>query len=72
MLKASLFEPRDETLCLLRQHVRDGRYAIARACMVARAVGKDEVDPEYYRELARTYRNPGLAADYLDAGPPAM
>lgn len=78
MLRASLFEPLPDTTHVLateslsnrlwaqaRRVVRRDRYAVSRVCLVARAMSPQEVDPAYLRELARTYRNPGLAIHRL-------
>lgn len=59
MLKATLFEMDRNSVAVLRQNVCEG-MEISRVAMTARAIGKDEVDREYYREITRTYRNPGL------------
>jgi len=79
MLRASLFEPLEETVSILdeqglrgrlgdliQQFSRDRSHRISRACLVARAVGAEDVDSEYFRELARTYRNPGLVVEHLN------
>ena len=79
MLRASMFEPVKASLQvmsagdlaeplkrLVRKHVLDRPYTITRAAVVARAVGRGDLDPEYFRELARTYRNPGLDVERLD------
>ena len=78
MLKASLFEPIEESVHVLDQEsmndslrqilghfLRNKKYTISRASLVARAVTSDAVDSEYFRELARTYRNPGLVVEHL-------
>lgn len=77
MLKASLFEPIEESLNILhssnvegklKQYLLKlfrGRYEIARASLVCRAITSKEIDSEYFRELARTYRNPGLVVEHM-------
>jgi tRNA (mo5U34)-methyltransferase len=78
MLKASLFEPVEETVKILnrrdmtqilrntfRRYLDPKKYTISRASLVARAVTATDVSDEYYRELARTYRNPGLIVEHL-------
>jgi tRNA (mo5U34)-methyltransferase len=42
-----------------------GKFRISRVCLVARAIGPSDADKEYFRELSRAYRNPGLATDHL-------
>jgi len=78
MLRASLFEPIPETVRVLAQEsipqrlkaglkqiVRGGPFTVSRVSLVAKAVAASDIDSEYYRELARTYRNPGLVVQYL-------
>lgn len=78
MLRASLFEPIEASVKVLRKenftnyiadfvkrYFKDERYVVSRVCMAAKAVEPDKYDKEYCRELARTYRNPGLVADRL-------
>lgn len=82
MLKASLFEPIEETFHSLdesaaarlkatiraayrRYFPSDGKYNISRVCLVAKAVGAEAVSDEYFRELSRTYRNPGLVVEHI-------
>lgn len=73
MLRASMFEPVEASIRtlsanqlteplkqLVRRHLLDQRHTVSRVSLVARAMAPGELDPEYYRELARTYRNPGL------------
>lgn len=45
-----------------RQHsgCQENEYQVGRLCMVAKAIHPTQVDPEFSRELLRTYRNPGL------------
>lgn len=40
-------------------------YRIGRLCMTARAQLPQEVQPEFLREMQRTFRNPGLSLDHL-------
>jgi tRNA (mo5U34)-methyltransferase len=54
----------------IRKHVRryfseDSAHTISRVSLVARAVGAKDVHREYFKELARTYRNPFLTTDFL-------
>lgn len=78
MLRASLFEPVESSIRILddahmtptlRKRVlglmAKNEFAISRVSVVAKAVGSDTVDAEYYRELARVYRNPGLVVEHL-------
>jgi SAM-dependent methyltransferase len=78
MLRASLFLPIDETIRILEsdklsqriknqiQHVFPGdRFVISRVSLVAKAVKPNDVDSAYFRELTRTYRNPGLVVENL-------
>jgi tRNA (mo5U34)-methyltransferase len=73
MLRASMFEPIESSVRtlpvnqltepikqLVRRHLLDQRHTVSRVSLVARAMAPSEIDPEYYRELTRTYRNPGL------------
>src|SRR5206468_1469699 len=60
MLRASLFVPLDETLHLTPRY-EQGDHLLCRAALVCRAVGAEAVPARYFRELVRTYRNPGLA-----------
>jgi tRNA (mo5U34)-methyltransferase len=59
MLKANLFEVDESSIKLLHQQTIDG-LDISRAAMTARAIGKNEIDQDFYREITRTYRTPGL------------
>lgn len=43
----------------------DKGFRISRVCLVARAVGAEDISDEYFRELSRTYRNPGLVVEHL-------
>jgi SAM-dependent methyltransferase len=47
---------------LRRKHpgCEEKEYKIGRLCMVAKAVAPDSTDPEFSREMLRTFRNPGL------------
>jgi tRNA (mo5U34)-methyltransferase len=80
MLQATLFEPIEETVHILDDGImkllRSGLkslmapsqplpFSISRVCMVAKAISPQDVDREFYRELSRTYRNPGLATQTL-------
>lgn len=78
MLKASLFEPIEETVHvldqesmtdslkqILRRFLQNKKHTISRASLVSKAVTSIAVDSEYFRELARTYRNPGLVVENL-------
>lgn len=78
MLRASLFEPIDLSLNVLNETNLLGKlkdtlsqfsgkekYRISRACLVAKAISSEDVDSEYYKELTRTYRNPGLVVEHL-------
>ena len=78
LLRASLFEPIEESIkvlkndelttyvsSLLKKVFSGERFVVSRACMAARAVGPENYDKEYFRELARSYRNPGLTVDRL-------
>ena len=48
-----------------RYFTESGGYRVSRVAMVAKAVAADDVDDEYFRELARTYRNPFLVVEHL-------
>ena len=61
LLQASLFEPLEETISVLPQTA-----TIGRVCIVAQAIGAEGVVQEYYRELTRSYRNPGLKVETLN------
>lgn len=41
------------------------KFRISRVRLVAKAVSSSEVDSEYFRKLARTFRNPGLLVVHL-------
>jgi tRNA (mo5U34)-methyltransferase len=60
ILRASLFQPLTETMTTTPPYSQHG-HSLQRAAVVCRAVGAESVPPKYYRELTRTYRNPGLA-----------
>jgi len=40
--------------------VQDKDYRVGRLCMTARAASLKDVQPEFLREMERTFRNPGL------------
>ena len=61
LLKASLFEPLEETINVLPQTTTIGRISL-----VAKAIGPEAVAPEYYQELTRRFRNPGLTLETLE------
>jgi len=82
MLKATLFEPIEETIHILgnerneslakkikdkfkRYFPIDKGFHISRVCLVARAINADNISDEYFNELSRTYRNPGLVVEHL-------
>lgn len=61
MLRASLFEPIDETISsITQQSAMTGKHSIGRLCIVARAIPSENADTEFVREMMRTYRNPGF------------
>jgi tRNA (mo5U34)-methyltransferase len=64
MLKTTLFEPLSHTIRTVHGR-RAGKYEIGRVCLVAKAIPGKEMELESYRELLRTFRNPGLVPDYL-------
>lgn len=39
-------------------------YKIGRLCMIAKALKPEKAEPEFLREMQRTYRNPGLNIEY--------
>lgn len=73
MLKATLFEPIEETLhsshrlapTKEKSSSKSIKYTRSRVCLVARAVGGEDVDIEHFKELCRSFRNPGLDLYYL-------
>lgn len=79
MLRSTLFEPIEDSIrildlnpaqnikCQLKNVINfnNKQFQISRVSMVAKAIGKAEVDDELYRELARTYRNPGLEINHI-------
>ncbi|PTN34154.1 DUF1698 domain-containing protein [Desulfonatronum sp. SC1] len=66
MLKSTLFETIDESIKILTVPSKsDGELSVTRASLVARAVSGDNIDKSLYRELTRTYRNPGLNTDWI-------
>lgn len=58
-----LFEPLSHTIRTIHDR-RAGKYEIGRAAIVKAIPGK-EMELASYRELLRTFRNPGLVPDYL-------
>ena len=80
MLRASLFKPIEDSMRVLehkayrklntklRHYLKpeNHTFTISRVSLVAKAIGKADVDGEYYRELARTYRNPGLVISQIE------
>ncbi len=73
MLRASFFEPIEDSMRRGEKASEKGKlklghylrresrsFRISRVSLAAKAIGKADVDEDYYRELARTYRNPGL------------
>jgi SAM-dependent methyltransferase len=80
MLRASLFEPIEDSMRVLERKAHrnlktklkhylkpeNHTFTISRVSLVAKAIGKADVDGEYYRELARTYRNPGLVISQIE------
>jgi SAM-dependent methyltransferase len=78
MLRASLFEPIGETIHvlgqdsmtdilkqILKRFLQNKKYTISRVSLVAKPVSSNAVDNEFFREMIRTYRNPGLAGRFL-------
>jgi tRNA (mo5U34)-methyltransferase len=65
ILQASLLRPLPESMTTTEPYV-EGEHSLQRAALVCEAVGKEAYPPRYYRELTRSYRNPGL-----DGIPPA-
>jgi tRNA (mo5U34)-methyltransferase len=45
----------------------DERYVVSRVALIAKAVAAENVHKEYFRELARTYRNPYLVVEHLQS-----
>jgi tRNA (mo5U34)-methyltransferase len=45
--------------------VVDKDYRIGRLCMTAKAIGSDAVHTEFFREIKRSFRNPGLNIDHF-------
>lgn len=79
LLQASLFEPVDESIKILKKEklstqltelikraFGNEQFEISRVSVVAKAVGPAEVDKEFFRELSRTYRNPGLVTERIN------
>lgn len=44
----------------MHTEVKDKEYTIGRLCMTAKALDPQKAEPEFLREILRTYRNPGL------------
>ena len=64
MLRASLFEPIDETINVLDKAPSESKeHVISRVSLVAQAVAPENIDQRLYSELARTYRTPGFSID---------
>jgi tRNA (mo5U34)-methyltransferase len=64
MLKTTLFEPLTQTIRTVSGRSA-GKYEIGRVCLVAKAIPGKDIELASYRELLRTFRNPGLVPDYL-------
>lgn len=75
MLAATLFEPLDSSVSIADFDVplfdkdkkvakldnpKEREFKVARLCMTAKAKDPKDEDPEFVRELLRTFRNPGL------------
>ncbi len=60
MLRASLFEPLEDSIKILRLPSNADRVSL-----IATAVSPESIDPDYFRELSRGYRNPGLVVNQL-------
>ncbi len=68
MLRASLFEPIPESRRILAGGLSlDKKHTISRVCLVARAIAPEDSDSLFYRELSRTYRNPGLDLELMSS-----
>lgn len=61
MLRATLFEPLDDTVRTCGQNPK----TLTRMALVAKAVDSADADRDLVRELYRTYRNPGINRGYL-------
>lgn len=46
----------------MRNHrgVAEKTHEIGRLCMIAKAMDPKDVEPEFLREVLRTFRNPGI------------
>ncbi len=64
MLKTTLFEPMPETIHILEDQPISG-YPLGRMAVVAKAVPGHAIAQDTYKELLRTFRNPGLVPEYL-------
>ena len=60
MLTASLFEPDTDSLQFIEAGGKYNNMLKGRMCMIATAVGPESLQPNYKKELRRSYRNPGL------------
>jgi SAM-dependent methyltransferase len=67
MLKATLFEPLDETVYKLPEMSKtlDQSLPITRVALIAEAIVPDDYNDSYLKDLKRVYRNPGLVVEYL-------
>lgn len=68
MLKATLFEPIEITIRKtegLSSPDPNTTASIIRVALVAKAILPDDLEDDYYKDLRRTYRNPGLTLEYL-------
>jgi tRNA (mo5U34)-methyltransferase len=59
ILRASLFAPLPETINTTPAYEQQGNR-LQRAALVCRATGSESVPAKLFRELTRSYRNPGL------------
>lgn len=64
MLKSTLFEPLPHTIRSIEK-IHSKNYTVGRVCLVAKAVPPSHMQEDSLKELLRTFRNPGLVADYL-------
>jgi len=44
--------------------VKEKEYKIGRLCMTAKALDPQKAEPEFLREVLRTFRNPGLNIEH--------
>lgn len=77
MLTASLFEPIEDSISVVEftlpllgrrvkvQQAEEKPHTVGRLCMLARAISPSDADPEFARELGRTFRNPGMDLAHL-------